>query len=204
MRITPAAWTAALASLTFTAVACHNNPAPQTAVAPVVDSAALERARQDSIARAEAEAREREAQARLERQRIADSVAAAQRASQQMQTVLTTMVHFDYDRSQIRPGDAQVLDLKIPILQANPEVRLQVAGNCDERGSDEYNLALGNRRAMAVRTYLASHGIDASRLELVSYGEERPVDPGHNETAWAMNRNGQFSLLNPQVALRMP
>ncbi len=83
-------------------------------------------------------------------------------------------------------------------------MRIQTAGNCDERGSDEYNLALGNRRAMAAKHYLVEHGIDASRVETVSYGEERPIDPGHTEEAWAKNRNDQFEILTANVVLRQP
>jgi peptidoglycan-associated lipoprotein len=114
------------------------------------------------------------------------------------------MVHFDFDRSTIRAGDAVVLDDKIPVLKANPTLRIQVAGNCDERGSDEYNLALGNRRAITAKQYLVNHGIDASRIETASYGKERPLDPGHNESAWAKNRNDEFELLTANVVLRQP
>ena len=184
------------------AVGCH--PQPEVAVNPVADTLALaERARQDSLARAQAEAQARADAERADAQRRADSLAALQ-ATHQMQQILTTMIHFDYDRSVIRPGDAQVLDLKIPVLQANPDVRIEVAGNCDERGSDEYNLALGNRRAIAAKAYLAAHGVDAERIETITYGEERPVDPRHTAAAYAMNRNAQFSLLTPAVVLRMP
>ena len=90
------------------------------------------------------------------------------------------------------------------MLRANASVRIQIAGNCDERGSDEYNIALGNRRAISARTYLVNHGIDAGRIETMSNGKERPIDPGHNEEAWAMNRNDQFSILNPNVVLLSP
>jgi peptidoglycan-associated lipoprotein len=112
------------------------------------------------------------------------------------------MLHFDFDRSIIRPEDARLLDEKISILTTNPEARVQISGNCDERGSDEYNLALGNRRAIAAKQYLVEHGIDAGRIETVSNGEERPIDPGHSEEAWAMNRNDQFELLTQNVVLR--
>jgi len=78
------------------------------------------------------------------------------------------------------------------------------SARCDARGSDEYNLALGNRRAISARQYLVNHGIDADRIEVVSFGKERPRDPGHNEQAWAMNRNDQFEILNPSVVLRKP
>jgi peptidoglycan-associated lipoprotein len=189
-------------ALAAAAVGCH--PTPDVAVNPVADTLALaERARQDSIARADALARARADSERADAQRRADSVAALQ-TTRQMEQILTTMVHFDYDRSVIRPGDAQVLDLKIPVLQANKDVRIQVAGNCDERGSDEYNLALGNRRAIAAKAYLAAHGVDGERIETITYGEERPVDPRHTATAYAMNRNAQFSLLTPSVVLRLP
>jgi len=189
-------------ALAAAALGCH--PTPDVAVNPVTDTLALaERARQDSIARASAEAQARADAERAAAQRAADSVAALQ-TTHQMQQILKTMIHFDYDRAVIRPGDAQVLDLKIPVLQANNGVRIQVAGNCDERGSDEYNLALGNRRAIAAKAYLAAHGVDADRIETITYGEERPVDPRHTPTAWAMNRNAQFLLLTPAVVLRMP
>jgi len=182
--------------------ACHQAPPPQVAVQPQVDSTALMRARQDSIARAEEEARARAAAARRAEQRRADSLAALQRKAAEVNAALATMIHFDFDRAIIRPGDARVLDEKLPILQANPRVRVRVAGNCDERGSDEYNLALGNRRAINAKAYLVAHGIDASRIEIVSYGKERPIDPAHNEEAWATNRNDQFDNLTTNVVLR--
>jgi len=183
------------------ASACHTAP-PQVAVQPQVDSTALQRARQDSIARAQEEAQARAAAERRAQQRRADSLAALQRKAAEANAELATMVHFDFDKAVIRPGDAGVLDQKIPILQANPQVRIRVAGNCDERGSDEYNLALGNRRAIAAKQYLTSHGIAARRIEIVSYGKERPIDPGHNEEAWATNRNDQFENLTTNVVLR--
>lgn len=201
MRLIPAALPAALVAL---AVACH--PHTETAATPAqnADSISLEQAYRDSVARAEQLARERAEADRQEALRIADSIENQRRSQQQMVALLTTMIHFDYDRATIRPSDAQILDLKVPVLQANQDVRIQVAGNCDERGSDEYNLALGNRRAIAAKAYLARYGISGDRIETVTYGEERPVDPRHNETAWAMNRNSQFNLLTPTVALRLP
>ncbi len=189
-------------ALACLAGACHQAPPPQVAVQPQVDSTVLQRARQDSIARAEEEARARAAAERRAEQRRADSLAALQRKAAEVNAELAAMIHFDFDKAAIRSGDAGVLDQKIPILQANPQVRIRVAGNCDERGSDEYNLALGNRRAIATKQYLTNHGIDASRIEIVSYGKERPIDPGHNEEAWAKNRNDQFDNLTTNVVLR--
>src|SRR6266550_1979193 len=107
-------------------------------------------------------------------------------------------------RGACRPPDAEVLDRKIPVLKTNAELRIQIAGNCDERGSDEYNLALGNRRALSARQYLISHGIEEGRIQTISFGKERPLDPGHNEEAWAKNRNDQFEILTNHVVLRQP
>lgn len=183
--------------------ACHQAP-PQVTAQPSVDSTALaERARQDSLARAETEAQAREA-ARLAAQRRADSLAALARSAEAIKTTLASLIHFDFDKAAIRPGDALVLDQKLPILNANPGLRIRIAGNCDERGSDEYNLALGNRRAIAAKQYLVSHGGDASRMETISYGKERPLDPGHTEAAWAQDRNDEFEVLSQSMVLRQP
>ena len=106
--------------------------------------------------------------------------------------------------AEIRDGDAGTLDQKIAILRANPGLRILVTGNADERGSDEYNLALGNRRAVAAKQYLVDRGIAESRVTTLSNGEERPVDPRSNEEAWARNRNDQFSITAGGDQLRMP
>ena len=79
-------------------------------------------------------------------------------------------------------------------LRDNPDVNVTIEGHCDERGTVEYNLALGDRRAESAKAYLVNLGIPASRIETVSYGEERPVDPGHNEAAWARNRRAAFVI----------
>ncbi len=158
----------------------------------------LARARQDSLDREQAA---RDAAERLAMRRRSDSLA---REGAEARTILEARIHFDFDRSEIRPADRELLERKVPILLANPSVRIRVAGNCDERGSEEYNLALGQRRAIAVREFLAGRGVDPARLEVASNGEEQPVDPGHTEAAWAMNRNDQFSVLNSSVALTLP
>jgi peptidoglycan-associated lipoprotein len=111
-----------------------------------------------------------------------------------VRTELADMIHFDFDKSDVRPSDQGILDRKAAILAANTAVRLRIAGHCDERGSDEYNLALGNRRAASAKRYLTGKGIDEGRLDVVSYGKERPLDPGHSEDAWAKNRRDEFEL----------
>jgi len=181
---------------------------PQT-IAPVANAdsaAAAERARADSAAAAQAEAdrRAREEAERVARQREADSLAALGRTTEAVRSTLASMIHFDYDKSNIRSDDAGTLDQKVAILQANPELRIRIGGHCDERGSDEYNLALGNRRAQAAKQYLVSHGIDGSRIETQSWGEERPLVDGHDETAWSQNRRDEFEIIGGGDKLRQP
>ena len=178
---------------------------PAPAAGPNADSlAAAQKAHDDSMAAAQAEADRRAREEAERRQRIADSLAALGKTSEAVKTILATMIHFDYDKAIIRGGDAAVLDQKVAILQANAAVRIRISGHCDERGSDEYNLALGNRRATAAKQYMVSHGIDASRIETVSYGEERPIDPGHDENAWAQNRRDEFEILAGGDNLKQP
>jgi len=181
-------------------------PEPVTPVAgPDADSLArAQRAHEDSMRAAQEEA-DRRAREEAERQRrIADSLAAIGKSTEAVRTLLATLIHFDYDKAIIRGGDAAVLDQKVAILQANPGLRIRISGHCDERGSDEYNLALGNRRATAAKQYVVSHGIDGSRIETVSYGEERPLASGHDEEAWAQNRRDEFEILSGGESLKQP
>jgi peptidoglycan-associated lipoprotein len=108
---------------------------------------------------------------------------------------ITGPIYFDFDKSTIRPDAAATLDRKVPYLQANPGMRIRIEGNADERGSDEYNLALGQRRAASAKRYLVDHGIAADRFDLVSYGEERPVCTEHNEACWQQNRRDDFRIV---------
>jgi peptidoglycan-associated lipoprotein len=110
-------------------------------------------------------------------------------------TRITAPIYFDFDKSTIRPDAAATLDAKLPWLQANPGMRIRIEGNADERGSDEYNLALGQRRAASAKRYLVDHGIAADRFDLVSYGEERPVCTEHNEACWQQNRRDDFRIV---------
>jgi len=101
-------------------------------------------------------------------------------------------IHFAYNSSTILPEDAGVLQQIAAFLKRYPQVILQIEGHCDERGTEEYNMALGSRRAGAARQFLADLSIDPNRLYTISYGEERPFDPGHSEAAWAVNRRDHF------------
>jgi peptidoglycan-associated lipoprotein len=106
-------------------------------------------------------------------------------------------IHFDFDKSTIRPGDAKVLDANITWLKSHPDHLVMVEGHCDERGTNEYNLALGERRARATMDYLVTHGIAENRISILSYGEERPVCTEHAERCWSRNRRAHF-LTKPQ------
>ncbi len=97
-------------------------------------------------------------------------------------------VHFDFDKYDIRPADASVLKENAALLKKYQKVKIQIEGHCDERGTVEYNLALGERRANSTRNYLVSIGVPPDRISTISYGKERPLDPAHNETAWTKNR----------------
>ena len=102
-------------------------------------------------------------------------------------------VHFDYDSAVLRTDAQGILDTNIAWLKQHPDVRIQLEGHCDERGTEEYNFHLGERRAESVKRYLVNAGVDPARLFTVSFGEDRPIDPGHDESAWAKNRRVQFS-----------
>ena len=103
-------------------------------------------------------------------------------------------VYFDYDRADVKPEAARVLDGQAQWLQGHPTVNLRIEGNADERGTREYNLALSQRRADAVRTYLAGRGVAAGRLNTIGYGKERPVDTSGSEDGMAKNRNAHSAL----------
>ena len=100
-------------------------------------------------------------------------------------------IYFDFDKYDIRPGDAKVLDSNATWLKGNNNLVL-IEGHCDERGTNEYNLALGERRAKATMNYLVSQGVQAGRITIISYGEERPLCTEHNEACWARNRRAHF------------
>jgi len=103
-------------------------------------------------------------------------------------------IHFDFDKYNIRPDAAEILKRKAEWLKEHPNIHVLVEGHCDERGTNEYNLALGERRANSAKQFLLSLGADVACMSTISYGEERPIDPRHNEEAWAKNRRAHFVI----------
>lgn len=184
-----------MAAMAVAAACGGGQPEP---VVPAIDSTAI----RDSIARAEARRRAYEdsiARARAEAERLARERAEAERRAAELtaevRTMLGTMINFDFDRSAIRMGrDTEVLQQKLSLLQANPAVMLEIVGHCDERGSDEYNMALGMRRATAAKKWLTDRGIADGRVTVRSMGEEQPMNPASNEDAWAQNRRDEFRI----------
>ena len=108
-------------------------------------------------------------------------------------------VYFAYDSAAVRKSEKANLEAVAAALSADRSAKLLIEGHCDERGTEEYNRSLGERRALALRGALAKHGIDPSRIRTISYGKDKPADPGHDESAWSKNRRGEFVLLHPKA-----
>jgi len=106
-------------------------------------------------------------------------------------------IYFDFDKSTVRSGEESKLAAVADYLRAHAEAALLVEGNCDERGTEEYNRSLGERRSLAAREILIQLGIAGSRIDTLAYGEDRPAEPGHNEAAWSKNRRDDFVVLTP-------
>lgn len=108
---------------------------------------------------------------------------------------LLKKVYFDFDRADLRPDAIETLNANAAALKKHATLRIRIEGHCDERGTEEYNIGLGERRAKAAYTYLANLGVAASRMEIVSYGKSQPEDPSHNEDAWSRNRRDVFLVI---------
>ena len=205
-------YTRCLLLLAVITAAC--SPPPATEVAPAADSAAARAradslaaaARRDSLARAEAARARADSAARSETARadsvraqiLRDSADAAGRMlsglSADADAELSQPIRFELDQSDLSAEARALLDRKIVIMRTYPRLEIMVEGHADERGPDEYNLALANRRAASVKRYLAEHGVQDARLTIASYGEERPADPRSTEVAWAANRRAEFRV----------
>ncbi len=160
-----------------------------------------ERARGREISRTEAAEAERqrkaaEEAARIDEQELEARKRAEARQEQEVQKAkdefLSEKVYFEFDDSSLTDEAREVLQRKVQWLRRNPDACVIIEGHCDERGTDEYNLALGSRRAESIKDFLVKAGIEGSRLTTISYGEERPAVKGQNEEVWAKNRRAEF------------
>jgi peptidoglycan-associated lipoprotein len=107
-------------------------------------------------------------------------------------------IYFEYDKFDIRPESRRVLARKAELLKQFPQIKVSIQGHCDERGTEEYNLALGERRARAAHEFLVYSGVTPTQMEMISFGKLRPAVGGNNENAWAQNRRDEFIVLNPR------
>jgi len=141
-----------------------------------------------AAAKADAESKEKESKAKedFEKSMVAKKTPGIE--GEVFESSLLKDVHFDFDKYDIRPADATILKANADLLKKYHKVKIQIEGHCDERGTVEYNLALGERRANSTRNYLVSIGVSPERVSTISYGKERPLDPAHNEEAWTKNR----------------
>ncbi len=134
-----------------------------------------------------------EAAAERERRRQ-EELEALRKKQAEIEAFESVNIYFDFDKSEIKPKGQITLKSKARWLKDNPEYSVRIEGHCDERGTNEYNLALGERRAKGAADFLISLGISPDRIRTISYGEERPADPRSNEEAWARNRRDEFKL----------
>ena len=204
---------AIVATVAVSAAACAK-PAPVvTAPTPTVnqdsiDAAARARAAADAKARADADAArlkaDADARARAEAEARARAEAAARAAVEAARAAFATAIYFDLDKSDLRSEARALLDSKLPLLRANPNVRIRIAGHADDRGSDEYNVALSQKRAASAKRYLVDQGIAADRIDVVGFGEERPAAMGAGEDVWSRNRRDEFEIIVGGEMLRLP
>ena len=164
------------------------------------EEAVAEREKAAKLAAEQEAARIREEEAKKAKEKEFEKSLVAKRepgiAGEVFESRLLKDIHFDFDRYDIRPEDTQILKENAALLMNYPKVKIQAEGHCDERGTNEYNLALGERRASAAKKYLLSLGISTDRISSISYGEEKPLDTGHDEEAWSKNRRGHFVILS--------
>jgi peptidoglycan-associated lipoprotein len=189
---------AVVAAIGVSLAGCHRAaPAaePVPSRASTDDGGRAARARADSIARAEAAKREADARTAARADSVRRAADALRQAEAAAHAQLVAPVYFDFDRAEIRMSERATLDRKAVILAANRMIRIRIDGNTDDRGSDEYNLALGMRRASEARRYLVDRGIDSTRIALASNGEERPVCRDEDESCRARNRRAEFTIV---------
>ncbi len=164
---------------------------------PEITGAAETTTMEEDLISPEEEARLRELEEqRLEEQRMEEQRREEQkrRALAEHEKFINQDIHFDFDKSIISSDAQDILEEKADYMRKNPGISVIIEGHCDERGTDEYNIALGERRAESTRQFMMRLGISDSSMVTISYGEERPADPGQNEEAWAKNRRAHFVI----------
>lgn len=174
--------------------ACRREPPPPVTPTPTVNQDSIDAAERARLERERLEAARRDSIARANAARE-DSLRRARERMEAVRTTLTSPIYFDFDSDALGDAARSALDQKMAILRTNANVRIRIAGHADERGSDEYNLALGQRRAASAKRYLTQRGIADSRIDIISYGEERPAAPGSDESAWSQNRRDEFEIV---------
>jgi peptidoglycan-associated lipoprotein len=179
----------AIIAICLISISCSRKPATQ-APAPVVPTLTGGNAPQPPEVKNDDD-RDRLERERLERERLARE--AAERA--EMTRILQATIHFAYDRSDLSEQARSILDDKARVLSSHPEIRIRISGHTDERGSDEYNVALGQQRAAAAHRYLIQRGIAVGRIDFVSVGESRPLCSEVSETCWTENRRAEFEIV---------
>jgi peptidoglycan-associated lipoprotein len=196
-RSFPSPRTAVVVALAAVSLAACHKKKPEPAPVPTPTATTTTTVNEDSLRRV----RERE---QFVRDSIARATADREGRLAAARAALTAAVYFDYDMAEIRADARAALEAKLPVLTANPGVRLRIAGHTDSRGSDEYNLALGSRRAASVKAFLAERGVDAGRLEIVSFGKERPTCTEEEEGCWSRNRRAEFEVTAGGQSLTLP
>lgn len=170
-------------------VGCSSTPTNEETASSAASTQASEKQAAEKAA-AEAEA---QAKAEAEAAAAVPTNAAGMTADELFAALQGKVVNFEFDRSEVRSEFYEVIKLNADYMSLNSAANITIEGHCDERGTREYNLALGERRANAVKNALIAEGVSPSRINVISYGEERPVDAAHNETAWAKNRRAEFN-----------
>lgn len=176
--------------------ACHKKKPVEAGPVPMAEDTAaarraLEQARADSIAAAQRADRDRQQR---------DQAAAVSRVRE----ALSDIVYFEYDSNELTSDAQAKLQTKAAILRVNPSLQIRIEGHADQRGSTEYNLALGQRRAQAVEEFLAGYGIGADRIGTISYGDLRPLVEGETEDAYARNRRAEFAITGGEITTAPP
>ncbi len=136
-----------------------------------------------------------EEQVTIEKPKVENEIPTPPVEEEAKEPIVFENIYFDFNKYELKPEARGILNRIAEKLRENPEVNIRIEGNCDERGTEQYNLALGEKRALEAKKFLIGAGISANRIEIISYGEENPIDPGHNEKAWAKNRRDEFKIL---------